>query len=786
MSESESPIPPRRRRGSILPWRADGLARRMLLSVVLFSSAVTAVITALDLYSLYRRDVRAIESAFAFVGDNYLPALVIGVWAFDDRQVRSQLDALVKLQDVRYVAVEVDGRTRWSSGSEIDGRTLERRLPLVLPSDVSGRPLGHLRIVASLDQVLDRVWARLFTELIANAVKTTLVAGFVLLVFHRLVTRHLARQAEYARSIRADGTAPDHSRLVLDRSERGLWRPDILDVLTDAINQMLGSLRAAQVRLADSQAAAAESARLLRTGLEATSAGVWEWRVADGRIRLDPMSCRLTGLPTRATVDHEFIEFEMARFEACFMPEDRARAVQVAQAGMAVGDAGFRVDMRVPDGAGRWRWVLWRGRVVQRGAGGEAVLAFGTLSDVHERRTAQADLAEINATLERRVAERTQALQLARDEAVQANRAKSDFLSRMSHELRTPLNAVLGFAQLLCMSGGGERERRWGEEIRRSGEHLLHLIEDLLDLARIEAGRVSIELRPVALAPLVDEVFSLVRAAYPHSKAELSWHTQVGHPQVMADALRLRQVLVNLVGNAVKYNRDDRRIEVFAEPAAGNSIRVGVADRGIGVPAEREGELFSPFARLGRERSTVQGAGIGLSVSRALVELMGGRLGFQRREGSGSVFWIELPASAAGTGTAGEMDIAIDADPPEGQLLLYVEDNAANRQLLIDYFSRSPTWRLAWTDTGREALEAARQLQPRVILLDIHLPDMNGYEVAAALRGDPATRDIPIVAVSADAMPADVERGRAAGFSSYLTKPIDLEGLRLTLGRIAS
>jgi CheY-like chemotaxis protein len=150
------------------------------------------------------------------------------------------------------------------------------------------------------------------------------------------------------------------------------------------------------------------------------------------------------------------------------------------------------------------------------------------------------------------------------------------------------------------------------------------------------------------------------------------------------------------------------------------------------------------------------------------------------------VFWIELPASAAGAGTAGEMDIAIDADPPEGQLLLYVEDNAANRQLLIDYFSRSPTWRLAWTDTGREALEAARQLQPRVILLDIHLPDMNGYEVAAALRGDPATRDIPIVAVSADAMPADVERGRAAGFSSYLTKPIDLEGLRLTLGRIAS
>jgi signal transduction histidine kinase len=416
--------------------------------------------------------------------------------------------------------------------------------------------------------------------------------------------------------------------------------------LTDSINQMLNSLRAAQARLTSSQAAAAESAQLLRTGLEASWSGVWEWRVADRCIRLDPMSCRLIGLPVDAGADQASVEFDMARFEACFMPEDWVRAKPVVEDGMAANSAGFRVDMRVPDGAGRFRWVLWRGRVTKRDASGRAMLAFGTLNDVQERRRAQDALAEANASLERRVSERTRALQHARDEAVQANRAKSDFLSRMSHELRTPLNAVLGFSQLLCMSDVGEQQRRWAEEIRRGGEHLLRLIEDLLDLARIEAGKVSVHLRPVGLTPLLDGTFSVVRAAYPNAKLALRWEQQQGAAAVLADEVRLRQVLVNLLSNAIKYNQDDALVEVIVEPRSRNVTWIGVADRGIGVPPDRELELFSPFARLGREHGAVDGAGIGLSVSRELVELMGGRIGFLRRDGGGSVFWIELPASS--------------------------------------------------------------------------------------------------------------------------------------------
>jgi len=414
---------------------------------------------------------------------------------------------------------------------------------------------------------------------------------------------------------------------------------------------------------------------------------------------------------------------------------------------------------------------------------GEPAGFLGVAVDVTERKRAERVLRDLNVELERRVAERTAELVQARDEAQRASAGKSEFLSHMSHELRTPLNAILGFAQLLQGEPLPPPTRRYVDEIRRAGDHLLALLTDLLDLSRIEAGRLAVALGPVEVDAVLAQAMRLVQPLADAHAVQLASGSML-HGAVQADATRLRQELVNLLSNAVKHNRPGGWVRVDAAALGDGRVRVSVADGGIGIAPEQLARLFTLFERLGADARGVEGTGVGLALSRRLAELMGGRLGVQSRPGEGSTFWIDLPAAAADCTAPLPQASTHTASVP--QHVLYIEDNPVNVQVVEAMLVRLGVARVDAAPDGPSGLECARRERPQLILLDIQLPGMHSYAVLDALKADRSTCDIPVVALSADAMPDEIERGLARGLSQYLTKPVEMTALRLALERIGS
>ena len=378
---------------------------------------------------------------------------------------------------------------------------------------------------------------------------------------------------------------------------------------------------------------------------------------------------------------------------------------------------------------------------------------------------------------ERRLVEQT--LTLAKSAAEKANLAKSEFLSSMSHELRSPLNAILGFAQLMESDAtpATASQKASIDEILRAGWYLLELINEILDLAQIESGKLSLSPEPMSLEEVMVECQAMIEPQALQRGIHMTFPQFDVPCFVAADRTRLKQVLINLLSNATKYNKAGGTVVVDLSGSTPKRIRINVRDTGAGLPAEKLAQLFQPFNRLGQEHGAEQGTGIGLVMSKRLVALMGGVLGVESSVGAGSVFWCELDAAAAPEIEArpAELALAEGTQPESGaplRTLLYVEDNPANLKLVEQLIARRPTLRLLTAVDSNQGIQLARAQQPDVILMDINLPGISGIEAMKILRDDPATAHIPIVALSANAMPRDVAKGLEAGFFSYLTKPI--------------
>ncbi len=358
-------------------------------------------------------------------------------------------------------------------------------------------------------------------------------------------------------------------------------------------------------------------------------------------------------------------------------------------------------------------------------------------------------------------------LHRAKEEAERANRAKSEFLSRMSHELRTPLNSVLGFAQILEMASLPTDEAASVEQILKGGRHLLNLINEILDVARIEAGRLSLSLEPVDLSELIRETLDLMRPLAQQRNITVSNGSGASGHWVKADLQRLRQVLVNLIANGIKYNVDRGRIEVSIEPQENRMVRVEISDTGPGISLQERERLFRPFERLAGESREVEGTGLGLALSKGLVEAMGGAIGVEGAASGGSTFWFELAESEPTADLPLELDSPLLSESEtitaQRRIVLYLEDNPSNLALMKRIAETRSEVQLIGAAQGRLGLDLARAHRPDLILLDLHLPDMSGQEVLQHLRQDPETKTIPVVMVSADATPEQIRRLLASG-----------------------
>jgi signal transduction histidine kinase len=425
----------------------------------------------------------------------------------------------------------------------------------------------------------------------------------------------------------------------------------------------------------------------------------------------------------------------------------------------------------------------------------ELIKVVQTRLEQHRLRIANqallAQLGEANTRLEQTVEERTRQLRVARDEAMEANNAKSEFLARMSHELRTPLTAVLGFGQLLDRQLPNSEYSTYIGHILNGGRHLLALINDILDITRIEAGEMSVSIEPVPLDGVVQETVDLIRPLANTAQVTLITDCARYQAVVKADRQRLRQILLNLLSNAVKYNHQQGHVWVETSLSGPNELTLSVRDDGPGIAADLQRRVFTPFDRLGAEAGNIEGTGIGLSHTRALTELMGGRIALSSAPGEGCRFTVTLPrVNIEGPGSSVDLSVTSPLknrpNPNGTATLLHIEDNEPNVRVVENLLKLRPGWSLIHAALGTLGLELAQAHLPDLILLDLHLPDRSGQSVLACIKKNPRTATIPVAILTADTNAGQAQQLLAAGAEDYLTKPLDIDVVLALLDRAAT
>ena len=676
-----------------------------------------------------------------------------------DQNVRSRQLPFVEVVDARGVRVALAG------DGDIPGLRLAEA-----GVDIAGQNLGRVRYGIRGD-MLATVQERLWRNGLAIGAGVLAVGGMLLAAALTWLSRGFRQLSQASRRVAAGdfGTQLPPSQV------------QEIDEVATAFNRMSRAIEAQLTELRDSQ-------QLLRSVLDTMSEG---FVIVDRDNRV--LDCneayqRLYAIPRPG---YEPLDIGRVGTRLYWPDGTELRPdQQMTRTVLATGELRRDQVLHIRRSDGSESWVSVNASPLVRANERSPTIAIATVTDITRHVEAERTLRGINEDLERRVRERTAELEQAKDVAERASHAKSDFLSRMSHELRTPLNAILGFAQLLAMDTTrlNDADREKLRHIESAGWHLLALINDVLDLSRIEAGAMRTSSEPVELGAVISEVLPLMQAQAARRQLTITTPTaEPGGAWVLADRVRLKQVLANLLSNAVKYNRDGGRVVITVTPPLDGRRSVAVQDSGRGLTPEQMQQLFQPFTRLVADGEVVEGTGIGLVITRRLVELMDGRLEVESTPGRGSVFRVELPvADAPGQAGAGAAPPAATPEPVAGGplRLLLVEDNPSNVALVRELVALRPAWTLEVATDGLAGLDRLRRGGIDVALIDIDLPGIDGVELCRRVRADSGITAPHLLALSAAAMPADVRKALAAGFQAHLAKPIDVAGLLRRLDRL--
>jgi PAS domain S-box-containing protein len=539
--------------------------------------------------------------------------------------------------------------------------------------------------------------------------------------------------------------------------------------------------------LAERVQALQESEQRQRTLVEALAEGVVFQDANDRVLACNDAAPRILGLTRNQLLGLDSMDPRWRAIHRNGSPFDFSQHPSVLA--LATGQSQRDVLMGVHRGDGTLAWISINSEPLILPGASAPHATVTSFADMTERIENEVRLQQLNATLEDRVALRTTELAAARDAAEHASAAKSEFLSRMSHELRTPLNAILGFAQVLQMQPDNSPQQRATHlaQIEKAGWHLLELINEVLDLSRIESGVMAVEREAIDLAAVLAECLPLAEPLAARAQVALLAEPTLAPVRVLGDRLRLRQVVMNLLSNGIKYNRSGGQVLVRLAPEA-DQVALYVTDTGRGFTQGQVEQLYQPFNRLGAEGDATEGTGIGLLITRRFVELMGGSITLATSPGEGSTFKVRLPRATDEPARPAASPVLAAAVPGDAgrptRHVLYIEDNASNTALMEDIMRLRPDLRLHCADSGHDGLLAAATLHPHLIVTDIALPDIDGFDVCRRLRADPRLEHVPLVALSANAMEGDVQRGLQAGFDAYLTKPLSVAAFLQTLQRL--
>lgn len=506
------------------------------------------------------------------------------------------------------------------------------------------------------------------------------------------------------------------------------------------------------------QRALMESEERLRRSQDFARIGTWDWDIKTGNLAWSDLIGPLFGYGENKP------ETTYENFLAAIHPDDKQSVIDAIEQCSKYG-VPYDIEHRVVWQDGSVHWVQEKGDIVRNGDG-EPIRMLGSVQDITARREYQDQLRD------------------ARREAENANSAKTEFLFNMSHEVRTPLNAIMGFGQLLQTDENielNDEGRSHVEQIMQAGEHLLTLINELLDLAKIESGNLQLNIESTSIKNIVEEVENLIRPLAVKHHITYDFEKALRHTAVLADRTRLKQVLLNYISNAIKYNKANGNVRLETE-IRGQFIRFWIRDTGMGISHDQIENLYKPFDRLNAENSNIEGTGIGLAITKKLIEGMNGQVGVNSILGMGTNFWFELPMPLRSSeNSETETSPAKKNKKQSTYTVLYIEDNQANIRLVDQLIRRHSNVNLIYSTSALSGIELAVSEHPDLILMDINLPGMNGFSALENLRSCNDTKEIPVVAISANATQYDIDKGLNSGFNAYLTKPLDIHKFYNTL-----